>query len=829
MPGRLILLLWWAMLAACGTAHAAEWLAWTRLPALPAGRGGHFGGTHNGALIVAGGSAWTAPREQGGEKIWLDAAHVLLPEAAGWAPAGALPEPRAYGATVETPEGLLLLGGTDGTRCFDDVLRLRWEKDGLHVERPNPDRWRLPAPRAHAAAALLGRTVYLFGGQEAPRGAPAQATAWALDLGDPRARWQEVPAWPGPARVQAACAVQEGAIFLMGGSDFPDDSRGSRTYFSDAYRFDGKTSWKAVAPLPHPVAAAPAMPLGAAHVLVFGGDTGHPEHVFSRSVLGYHLITDTWAEVATMPEALVTLPAAAWQGGIVLPGGEDRPGSRSGTVMMMRPAPRGAAIGALDYAAIAFYCAVVAGIGARYARRERSTRDYFLGGGRVPWWAAGLSIYATALSAITFLSIPARAFATDWVWLLANMGIVLIAPIVAWCYIPAYRRAPITTAYEFLETRFNFFIRVYGSLCFLAFQVCRVGIVLLLPALALSAATGLNVYFSILLMGLVSIVYTVMGGIEAVIWTDVIQAIVLLAGALLALVLSLGAIDGGLPAAWAAATGAGKLHAFNWSWDWTAATVWVVLLGNAFSNLYPATADQTVVQRYLTTPDLRAARRAVFTNALMAIPTTLIFFSLGTALWVFFRQHPEMLDPALKNDAILPLFVVERFPPGMKGLVIAGIFAASMSSLDSSMNSVASVLVRDYLQRWRRDITEAASLRAARIIVVCFGFFGVASASYFASIQAASLWEPFLKVLGMVGSGLAGIYALGIFTRRGNGAGAIAGAIASAAVLFWMQGTAAHFFLQPVAGFLAAFAVGYGFSLLVPQSARRDTAQGASS
>lgn len=477
----------------------------------------------------------------------------------------------------------------------------------------------------------------------------------------------------------------------------------------------------------------------------------------------------------------------------------------------VRPVSR---MGAVDYGAIAVYIGVLVCMGWYFSRRERTTEQFFLGGRKIPWWAVGLSIFGTSLSAITYLSIPAQAFATNWVFFNANMAIFLVAPIVTVFYIGHYRKWPIATAYEYLERRFNLVVRVYGSLCFLIFQTGRVGIVMLLPAIALSAATGIDKGTCIIVMGVLATLYTVMGGIEAVIWTDVIQAVVLTLGAVLALVLIVTHVDGGAAGIVREAAAHDKLHMIEWSWDPASTALWVVLIGNAFMNLYPMTADQTVVQRYLSTPSARDAKRAVWTNALLTIPITILFFSLGTALWAYFRQHPQYLDPTLQNDAIMPLFVTIEFPIGLKGVLIAGIFAAAMSSLDSSINSVASVLVNDYYRRFVREVTERRAFFAARLITVLFGGIGTAVAFYAAQINAPSLWGPFLSLLSYVGSGIAGVFALGVFTTRANGTGAVCGAMVSAAAVYGSGYTDIHNFLKGVVGVVVAFAVGYTVSLL---------------
>lgn len=469
----------------------------------------------------------------------------------------------------------------------------------------------------------------------------------------------------------------------------------------------------------------------------------------------------------------------------------------------------------LDYAALVAYLLATIWIGSYFARRERSTNDYFLGGKRVPWWAAGLSIYATSLSSITYLAIPGAAYSTDWVKILANTGILFMAPLVVFFYLPRFRRQPITTAYEFLEIRFNMVARCYGSLVFILFQIGRVSVVLFLPSLALSAATGLNVYASILVMGVVTTLYTMAGGIEAVIWTDVLQSFVLVGGAVMALVLICFNIDGGVFAAISTAREAGKFHTFNWTWDYTVASVWVCVVGNAFAMAYPSTADQCVVQRYLSTATEAQAARAVWTNALLTVPTSALFFGMGTALWVFYNAHPELVDQSLPNDAVLPMFVIDRFPAGLAGLLIAGIFAAAMSTLSSSLNSVSAVLGNDFYKRFCKGVSDRQELIFARVVTALFGAAGTGIAAIMAGMNRPSLFEDWLTILGLVGGGLAGIMALGIFTRRANGFGAMVGASVSAIVVWWVWSkTPAHAYLYGMIGFLTSFGVGYVASFL---------------
>jgi solute:Na+ symporter, SSS family len=806
----------------------------------PLGAAGPFVGVSRDALIVAGGAHFQVSPFQGGKKIWLRTIRVLAKTPDGgcrWHTAErTLDGPLAYGASVTTADGVVCLGGQDAERCYRTVFRLAWDPERKAVTcEPLPE---LPEPCANHAAALVGSTVYVAGGQSSPTATQATKTFWALDLSKKDATWETLP-WPegAPARILAMAAAQSNAkstlLYLFGGAELIADAPGRR-FLRDAYACnpaekDAAKRWRRVADLPETLAAAMALAYGPYHILLFGGDTGalfarnqelgdkHPG--FPRAVWAYHTVTDTWARMGEMPAGRVTTTAVPWGDGLVIPSGEDRPGHRSPQLLLALPRPHKARFALVDYAVIVAYLAAMVWIGFRLAGREKTTDDFFLAGRRIPWWAAGLSIYATQLSAITFLSIPATVFALDWLPFMANMTIFLIAPVIVYFYLPFFRRLNVTTAYEYLEKRFHVVVRLWGSVSFILFQLGRMGIVLLLPAIALSAGSGLNLYLCIAVMGVLATVYTVMGGIEAVIWTDVVQAGVLLGGALVSVFVIAGRVDGGFGGMVRIAAADGKFRMFDWTWDWTVMAAWVVVVGNLFGNLVPYTTDQAVVQRYLTTKDEKAAARGIWTNGLLCIPGSLIFFFIGTALYAFFKTHPQTLEPGLQADAIFPLFIANELPAGVVGLVIAGVFAASMSTLDSSMNSVATALVTDFYRRFRPAATDRTCLRLAQWVTVVTGVAATGASLFMGSYggHIKSLWFLFVMLLGLLGGALAGIFALAIFSRRASSVGALVGAVAgiAATVAVW-QGNLVHFYLWPVVGVVVTYAVGWVVSLAVP-------------
>ncbi|MDP6636886.1 MAG: sodium:solute symporter [Phycisphaerae bacterium] len=474
--------------------------------------------------------------------------------------------------------------------------------------------------------------------------------------------------------------------------------------------------------------------------------------------------------------------------------------------------------GVLNWAVLGGYLLAILLMGVYFSRREKSTNDFFLAGRRIPWWAAGLSIVGTGLSAITFMGFPAKAYAGNWIHFTGNLVPILIVPIVILFYLPFYRRLNVTTAYEYLEKRFNLVARLVGGLLYICFQFLRMAVILYLPALAMHTVAGLDIYACILAMGLLCTVYTVLGGVEAVIWTDVLQVVVLMGAAIVCLGIIAGEVDGGLVAVIEKGRAAGKFKAANFTWDPKTGALWLFIVGRFFGDFMPNTADQGVIQRYLTVPDLKSARRAAWVGGLSVIPVSLLFFSLGTALWAFYQARPELIPGGLRDDQILPLFMVQQMPAGVAGLAIAGLFAAAMSSVDSSMNSVSAVVTTDGYRRFRPQASEQSCLRLARWITGLTGLIGTVAALIMASYadEFKSTWDLFLYILFWMGSPLAGMFVLGVFTRRANGIGACVGAAAGAAgILAVREFTELHGMLYPVVGLGGCVVTGYLASLLV--------------
>ena len=503
-------------------------------------------------------------------------------------------------------------------------------------------------------------------------------------------------------------------------------------------------------------------------------------------MLIYNTITDTWVSESQSPllaragAGLVTLAPGRW----LLIGGEEKPGVRAADVTEVTMGVR-TDFGLLNWTVLAAYLIGMVLLGYYFMRREGGAGDFFTGGGRVPWWAAGMSIYATMLSAITYMAYPAKAFATDWTYYPMLVTILLVSFPVIRYYLPFFRRLNVTSAYEYLERRFNAATRLMASALFIVFMVARMALVLYLPSLALTAVTGIDIYVCIVLMGCVTIVYCTMGGVEAVVWGDVVQGFILVGGAVLAAGFLIFGTEGGFEGFLAIGGEAGKFRLFDWSFDYRSATFWVIILGGMANNLISYTSDQTVIQRYLTTKDERSARQSILMNGAMSVGVSIVFFVIGAGLYTFYKTNPAAMDFTMqKADVIFPFFMMSQLPAGVAGLLIAAVFAATMSTISSNINSVATAFSIDFYKRRRPQTGDKEMLRVARRACVAAGVIGMAIALLMATWEILSLLDFFQAILGLLSGGLGGLFLMGIFVPRIGGKAALTGFVCGVTAVF---------------------------------------------
>lgn len=792
------------------------------IPDLPAkqGLGGAFAGTSNDALIIAGGSYFDTPLWEGGNKIYTDSIFVCIKQGneMSWSYAGRLPHPIAHGASISTNRGLLCIGGKTNEETFSQVWLLQWDATNkkviIHTDLPS-----LPQPCAYPAATLLDNHIFVAGGIDKT----PQNNFWKLEFrSEKKSSWQQIGQVPWEPRSGALLIKQSNGendcLYLFGG-------RNSSQYLTDAYCYNYKianpkdSQWEKLPNMPRPAYGSPVIPYGTSTIFLFSGSDGHDmdriqevkeAYQFTTEIISFNTITKGWAYIGNMPEGIVSSPAILWNGQIVIPGGEIKPSVRTAQVLSVSLKIKEKGVfSILDYATLIAYMLLIIGLGYRFSKKNKSSKDFFLGGQKIPFWAAGLSMMAAQVSSIGFMSIPAKSFGTNWSYFAGVLTWFIVVPIVIYAFVPFYRRLNVTSAYEYLEKRFNKFIRKFIAFLYLLFQLLgRLGAIIFLPAIALSAVTGIDSILCIVIIGGLATFYTVLGGMHAVIWIDVIQALVLFGSIFLCIGYVVLNIDGGIGEIINVAATDQKFSFGRMDWDMTAAVLWVIVIGNIFNRIGGMATDQSVVQRYLTTKNEKETAKALWTDALVSIPWALCVFGLGTALYVFYKLNPEMLSPALSNDEIVPYFIGQNLPVGLSGIVIAGIFAASMSSVDSSIHSSTTVIMRDFMKG--TSLTEKQNVTLARWITAGIGILGTGIAIVMTFFDINSVWDIILEFAGLFTGAMTGVFILGIFSSRANGKGAIIGSIASAALLLYIKTfTSLNFFLYSGIGIISCVLIGY--------------------
>ena len=446
--------------------------------------------------------------------------------------------------------------------------------------------------------------------------------------------------------------------------------------------------------------------------------------------------------------------------------------------------------GGLDLTVLVLYMLGVTAWGAWLGRANRGGTDYFLGSRNLPWWAVMLSVVATETSTLTFLSIPGVAYLGTLAFLQLALGYLAGRAVVGWVLLPAYYRGDLSTAYALLEKRFGGAARRYASGIFMVTRLLADSVRLFATAIPLAIITGWSYPASILVIGAATLVYTYRGGIRAVVWVDALQMTLYVAGGLIALLLLHVAVDGGWPAILASAGAAGKTQVLDFSTSPRVAyTFWAGLIGGGFLSMASHGTDQLIVQRLLTCRDAVRSRRALIGSGFAVIVQFALFLCVGLGLWVFFEGREFG-----SSDEIFSRFIIEEMPAGLRGLLIAGVFAAAMSSLSSSINSLASASTYDFWRPLRRRVAGSAGgsgggrgadagkagdrdiMVAGKVFTLVWAGLLILGAIVFIPLsQGTAAVEVALAAASMAYGGLLGAFALGVLTRRVSQAGAIVG------------------------------------------------------
>ncbi len=492
----------------------------------------------------------------------------------------------------------------------------------------------------------------------------------------------------------------------------------------------------------------------------------------------------------------------------------------------------------LDQAVLALYFALMLGLGCYFSRTNNTTEQYFLGGRNFSGWVIGLSLVGTSISSITFLAYPGDAFKTNWLRFLPNLMLPIAIIFAAYYFLPRLRKNNSVTAYEFLERRFGPSIRGYAAVAFLIAQLARISMILYLIALVIQTITGLEAEYSVVVAGVFVAAYTILGGIEAVIWTDVIQTIVLIAGGLFCIGTIISLVPGGLPViietAWSAnklGVGAASDSGFepaNWGLALSEKTATMMLFIGLISWLTEYSSNQNTVQRLCASKSELDARKAMFICALVSVPTWGFFMFLGTALWVFFQHQPAELAASIlaggnRAEEILPYFITHYLPSGVVGLVIAAAIAAAMSSLDSSINAIATVSTHDIYRRFlKKNQKDAHYLTFARTITTVAGIMMIAGALYLLETTTTTLQDTATILTALLAGGLLTIYLIGFFSSRCSTIHILLGIAATMAYTLWTIASSRSAIDYPfdlyytgLLGNIVMFLVTYGSSYVI--------------
>jgi SSS family solute:Na+ symporter len=494
----------------------------------------------------------------------------------------------------------------------------------------------------------------------------------------------------------------------------------------------------------------------------------------------------------------------------------------------------------LDWLILLAYFAATLGIGLWLSRGSRSSASFTAGDRSLPGWACGLSIFATFLSSISFLALPGKSFGGDWTPFVFSLSLPVATWVAARWFLPFYRASGEISAYSHLEHRFGPWARVYASSFYLLTQLARVAMVMYLMAMPMAVIMGVPIASVLLVTGVVVTLYAVVGGIVAVIWTDALQAFVLIAGALACLALMLWRLPDGPAGLLATAAAHDKFSLGSMTLtDWSRQTFWVVLLNGLFVNLQNFGIDQSYVQRYLASPTEAEARKSVWLGGLLYIPVSAVFFLIGTALFAFYLEHPADLaevretaaaqrlvqagwDSAAPGfgeqvaakaatlglaeigDGVFPHFIGKHLPAGVTGLLIAAIFAAGMSTISTSLNSAATVLHADFHRRFFRGAADdAGALRVLRWATLGFGAAGTATA--FLLLNVASALDAWWTLSSICSGGILGLFLLGWLCRRAGNPAAAAAVICGLLVIAWITLSTAGWWPSALAGWRSPF------------------------
>lgn len=480
----------------------------------------------------------------------------------------------------------------------------------------------------------------------------------------------------------------------------------------------------------------------------------------------------------------------------------------------------------IDLLIFIIYLLAIVVFGISFYRKERTSSDFSTGSGTLPAWVIGLSIFATFVSSISYLALPGIAYLSDWNAFVFSISIPVAIFMAIKFFIPLYRRVGSPSAYTYLEERFGPWAKNYVAIFWLLTQVMRVAVILYLLALPMYIILGWDLRLIIIITGISVMIYSILGGIKAVIWTDAIQAIILIVGALVTLGILIFSLPYGPVQYIEIAAAHDKFSLGSFGMSLTESTFWVVFIYGIFINLQNYGIDQNYIQRYMSARNEKEAISSAFVGGLLYIPVSLLFFMIGTGLFVYYQVYPDLLPREFReagmSDSVFPYFIVNGLPVGITGLLIASIFSAGMSTISTSLNSGATVILSDFYRRYKKNVSEKESMRVLYLASAVICILGVIISFYI--IQVESALDIWWNLAGIFSGGMLGLFLLGYFSRKVTSVSAALGVILGLLVIIWMSlspiyieeslQNPLHSYLTIVIGTLIIFFTGFLLSLI---------------
>lgn len=746
-----------------------------------------------------------------------------------------LSEPVAYAAIANHDGKVYLMGGIGSNGVTDRVLSIEWD-GGQLIEASLPP---LPEPLAFAGATIHRSTVfhflYVMGGITSLDSEGASAHVYELQItrnGETTPAWTQMEDMPFGGRIAPTVHETYNEVVAIGGYTLAADGRlepsTSNWGYSRVPR-DGhvESGWVQRADYSEPLAFPAASKTGQSHLTLVGGNrasgslqqllAGTMPTDYLEEIWTFHDPTDSWNLIGRLssPAAYGALLQVNGESYLLLDA-RDASGANipPATMDFVRTTKK---VSWIDWSVIGLYFSVVACIGYKFAKKQKDASTFALGNRNVKWWASAFSMMATGVSTISFMAIPA---------LIACIGLSTTGPAIfmlvgialsAFLTYPLLRRLKIVSTYQYVEQRFGLTLRLFGSFNSIIVQMMgRIGIVVMLPALAISTMTGIDPWISILAMGFITTIYSTAGGFEAVIWTDVVQGILMLVGFATIGIMAYSGITGGFDAFMKYGIELNRFDLFITEWDLRIPMMYFAVAGFIIQFMAFA-SDQATAQRVLSIP-IKDVRKLAFLSGGFGIGIAYMAAAVGMGLFAFFKSNPEFLSPVMKNDQMVPLFIVSQVPVGLSGLLLATLFAASMSTISSSVNVCAVLFGEDFYRRFRKDVGGKEEMRVMQVVSLLSGALGTGMALWLLNMDLPTLWESFMRIMAFVGGGYVGVFILGMFTRRTHELGAIIGVLTSFVMAYFVNNSELAVHWSALSTFVVSSCIvtGYVSSLIIP-------------